>query len=260
MFLRRKSVTSNASRQLWSFTSKWYERAGHRPLLVRKKSHAGRSSLTGRTIVWTKKSILQRIKLPKVNYNFRSKDIGFVSTFKLVPFSNKLLVLVVFSSGAHTYFPATDLTKIFSFLTFRRSRIRSLKRSRISHYSLLHFVGSFRKVSNIELKPGIGVQYVRSAGCFAKVTKFDKINHTALVKLPSGVRKFFSMYSIATVGSCALKLKRKLLNTKSGFWRSYGVKSKVRGVARNPVDHPHGGRTKSIKYPRTPWGKTTKFK
>ena len=49
-------------------------------------------------------------------------------------------------------------------------------------------------------------------------------------------------------------------NGKAGYWRSFGIKSLVRGVAMNPVDHPHGGRTKSIKYPQTPWGKTTKFK
>jgi large subunit ribosomal protein L2 len=57
-----------------------------------------------------------------------------------------------------------------------------------------------------------------------------------------------------------LKNKRLVTNTKSGYWRSFGLKPHVRGVARNPVDHPHGGRAKSIKYPRTPWGKTTKFK
>jgi large subunit ribosomal protein L2 len=49
-------------------------------------------------------------------------------------------------------------------------------------------------------------------------------------------------------------------NGKAGYWRSFGSKSLVRGVAMNPVDHPNGGRTKSIKYPRTPWGKTTKYK
>jgi large subunit ribosomal protein L2 len=51
-----------------------------------------------------------------------------------------------------------------------------------------------------------------------------------------------------------------LTNTRSGYWRNFGLKPHVRGVARNPVDHPHGGRAKSIKYPRTPWGKTTKYK
>lgn len=110
----------------------------------------------------------------------------------------------------------------------------------------------FRKVSNLELRPGAGVQYARSAGSSAKIIKLDKSKHVALVKLPSGVRKFFSVYGLTALGPAALKLKRKLANTKSGFWRSFGLKPKVRGVARNPVDHPHGGRTKAIKYPRTP--------
>lgn len=117
-----------------------------------------------------------------------------------------------------------------------------------------------KKVSNLELLPGKGMQYARSEGSFALITRVNAANHTAMVKLPSGVRKIFSVYSILLLGPSALKLKRKLSNTRSGFWRSYGVKSQVRGVAMNPVDHPHGGRTKSIKYPRTPWGKTTKFK
>lgn len=111
---------------------------------------------------------------------------------------------------------------------------------------------TFRKLSNIELTPGKGVQYARSAGTAAIITRFDKSNHTALVKLPSGVRKFFSIYSLASASPNALKLKRKSMDTKSGNYRSFGLKPRVRGVARNPVDHPHGGRTKAIRYPRTP--------
>jgi large subunit ribosomal protein L2 len=57
-----------------------------------------------------------------------------------------------------------------------------------------------------------------------------------------------------------LKENKNFSNGKAGYWRLFGVKPLVRGVAMNPVDHPHGGRTKSIRYPRTPWGKTTKFK
>jgi ribosomal protein L2 len=162
---------------------------------------------------------LRRIKLPVINYNFRHIEPGFVSTFKLTPFSNKLLVLVVFFSGSYTYFPATDSVKIFSLLALRGSRIKSKTRAtkQTTHYSFLRLLPAFKKISNLELKPGSGVQYVRSSGCAAKVIKFDKITHVALVRLPSGVRKFFSMHSLAIFGPCALKLKRKLLNTKSGF-------------------------------------------
>ena len=78
--------------------------------------------------------------------------------------------------------------------------------------------------------------------------------------MPSGVRKSFSLYSLTSLGAVSLKIKKLVVNTKAGFWKRYGKKSQVRGVAMNPVDHPHGGRTKAIKYPRTPWGKTTKKK
>ncbi len=62
------------------------------------------------------------------------------------------------------------------------------------------------------------------------------------------------------LGRISLFEHSNCLNGKAGYWRSFGVKSLVRGVAMNPVDHPNGGRTKAIKYPRTPWGKTTKYK
>ena len=46
---------------------------------------------------------------------------------------------------------------------------------------------------------------------------------------------------------------------KAGVNRRLGRSPRVRGVATNPNDHPHGGRTKAVKYPRTPWGRTTRF-
>lgn len=260
MFLQKKHVTSNASRNLVSWTSKWYDRSLPTALSFRKKSLSGRSSLTGRIVVRTKSSLLRRVKLYKINYNHRLANAGVVTTFKLVPFSNKLLLLVLFSSGEYSLFPSITGSTIFSLLTFRHQK-RSLSSTRkTAYHSFVYRMRTFRKISNLEIYPGKGIQYVRSAGCSAKITKRDLNRHTALVMLPSGVRKFFSFYSTLLLGPCSLKLKRKLANTKSGYWRSYGVKPIVRGVARNPVDHPHGGRTKSIKYPRTPWGKTTKFK
>ena len=258
-----KRITSNASRNVKIFTSRWFERKAPTKLLYRKKSYSGRSTLTGRIIVRTKGSLLTRLKNPKINYNFRSIEPGFISTFKLTPFSNKLLTLVVLPSGGSTYLPSTDVTKVFSLCSFKKRGTRFNKaRFKLQPFlvTFLYAVKTFQKISNLEVIPGCGMQYVRSAGCFARITKFDFSSHSALVKLPSGVRKFFSIYGISVLGTSALTLKRKLANTKSGYWRTHGSKPIVRGVARNPVDHPHGGRTKSIKYPRTPWGHTTKYK
>lgn len=260
MSLKRLFVTSNASRNIKIWKLKWYNRRTPSALSFRKRSHAGRASSTGRVIVYTKSAFLKRVKLDNINYNFRRLGPGFVSTLKLVPFSVKLLTLVVFSSGQLSYFPALETTKLFSFTNFKSGKLGLPDWNGISNHSFIYIADTFKKVSNLEVRPGAGIQYVRSAGSYAKIIKRDYSQHTALVRLPSGVKKFFSFYSTLFLGPCALKLKRKMGCTKSGFWRQFGLKPKVRGVARNPVDHPHGGRTKSIKYPRTPWGKTTKFK
>ena len=121
---------------------------------------------------------------------------GFVTTFKLVPLSNKLLALVTLPSGQLAYLPASDSTRVFSILTFRTCKKSLFSNAKAGHYGIIYMATAFKKISNLEVRPGDGIQYVRSAGCFAKIVKFDYSNHAALVKLPSGVRKFFSFYSI----------------------------------------------------------------
>lgn len=85
-------------------------------------------------------------------------------------------------------------------------------------------------------------------------------NHTTTIALPSGRIRRFSLYAVAAVGPVAFSEKKRLRDTRAGTNRKFGKKVLTRGVAKNPIDHPHGGRTKAIRYPRTPWGKTTKFK
>ena len=259
MFLKKLRIVSNASRNIKKLTSLWLERRNFKQLTWRKYSNSGRND-SGRVVVWTKSSLKLKLIRPLINYSMRSKIMSVITTFKLIPFQNKLVSLSFLASGGVTYLPATDLFKIFGFIYFS-PKLTSLN-SYLTEPSLflLFSIKRLSKVSLLELFPGAGIQYARSSGTFARLIKLDFITHTALLQLPSGVRKTFSIYSLASLGQVALKSKRLLTNTKSGYWRSFGIKPIVRGVARNPVDHPHGGRAKSIKYPRTPWGKTTKFK
>jgi large subunit ribosomal protein L2 len=74
------------------------------------------------------------------------------------------------------------------------------------------------------------------------------------------VRKVFSFFSLGSPGVTPFSDNKYWKSNKAGYFFKNGKKPRVRGVARNPVDHPHGGRTKTLAYPRTPWGKTTKFK
>lgn len=108
------------------------------------------------------------------------------------------------------------------------------------------------RVSLLATNPDGFAQYVRSAGTAARLMYFDWSNHTASIRLPSGVIRDFSIYTTVVVGGVALVNKRLLKNNKAGASVTRGLKPLTRGVAKNPVDHPHGGRTKAIRYPRTP--------
>ena len=259
MFLRKVAYTSPASRKVYKITSLWLNTSLYKNLSWRKRSYSGRG-LTGKTVVWTKSSLKRRIRLPKINFSPRFKNLFLVTSFYLTPFSNRLTSLCFLSSGGLTYLLSTTKFELFSFGKSYSNFNEGTFRVSLNLFSPIVYIPLLTRLSLLELYPGLGIQYVRSPGTFARFIKINWNDHTALVSLPSGVHKSFSIYALAFLNPVSLKIKKSLSNTKSGFWRSFGVKPKVRGVAMNPVDHPHGGRTKAIKNPRTPWGKSTKLK
>nr|YP_009047560.1 ribosomal protein L2 [Atrichum angustatum]AGN74351.1 ribosomal protein L2 [Atrichum angustatum]AHI16058.1 ribosomal protein L2 [Atrichum angustatum] len=116
-------------------------------------------------------------------------------------------------------------------------------------------------VHNIEWNPGQGAKFIRAAGTFAQIIKKFENTSQCIVRLPSGVDKLIDSRCRATVGivSNLHHSKRKL--DKAGQSRWLGRRPIVRGVAMNPVDHPHGGgegRTKGGRPSVSPWGKPTK--
>ena len=117
-------------------------------------------------------------------------------------------------------------------------------------------VGSL--VHNIEARPGSGGKFMRAAGCAGIVSLKDLKQGTAVIKLRSGVDYEVSLACMATIGtvSCIDHGFRNL--KKAGRNRWFGRKPVVRGVARNPVDHPNGGRTCGGKVFKTPWGQIAK--
>jgi len=110
-------------------------------------------------------------------------------------------------------------------------------------------------VHNIELKPGKGAQMVRSAGAYARIMATEKGMVT--LKLPSGELRMVSEECIATIGTVGNKSHENIVIGKAGRSRWLGRRPKVRGVAMNPVDHPHGGgegKSSGGRHPVSPWG------
>ena len=111
----------------------------------------------------------------------------------------------------------------------------------------------------IEMKPGKGAQIARSAGTVAQIVAIE--GDYATVKLRSGeMRKIFSACK-ATIGEVGNSEHNLQSFGKAGAKRWLGVRPTVRGVAMNPVDHPHGGgegKTSGGRHPVSPWGTPTK--
>lgn len=115
------------------------------------------------------------------------------------------------------------------------------------------------QVHNIELKPGKGGQMARSAGSFAQLVA--KEGGVAQLRLPSGEIRLVSTDCMATVGQVGNVEHENVSIGKAGRTRWMGKRPTVRGVAMNPVDHPHGGgegKTSGGRNPVTPWGQPTR--
>ena len=114
-------------------------------------------------------------------------------------------------------------------------------------------------VHNVELNPGAGGQFSRSAGCYAQLMARE--GGEALLRLPSGEVRKVKEGCRATIGQIGNVERDQVKLGKAGRSRHLGRRPKVRGVVMNPVDHPHGGgegRTSGGRHPCTPWGKPTK--
>ena len=121
----------------------------------------------------------------------------------------------------------------------------------------LRFIPPGTQVHNLELAPGKGAQVVRAAGGAAQL--LSKEGDLALVKLPSSEIRRFDVDCMATVGQIGNLDHGKVVYGKAGRTRWHGKRPTVRGVAMNPVDHPHGGGEGRVKgnHPQTPWGFST---
>jgi len=114
-------------------------------------------------------------------------------------------------------------------------------------------------VHNVEMTAGKGGQLARAAGTYVQLVGKDA--GMAILRLGSGEQRLVRSECLATVGSVSNPDNQNVQIGKAGRTRWRGKRSHVRGVAMNPIDHPHGGgegRTSGGRHPVTPWGKGTK--
>ena len=116
-------------------------------------------------------------------------------------------------------------------------------------------------ISALELKKNKGAQLLRSAGVFGKLQRKDFDLNLGVIKMPSGKMISVSLDCIAMIGIISNNKHNMKNIAKAGRNRWLNKRPTVRGVAMNPVDHPHGGgegKTSGGRHPVTPWGRLTK--
>jgi large subunit ribosomal protein L2 len=116
-------------------------------------------------------------------------------------------------------------------------------------------------IHNVEMKRGKGGQIARSAGTYAQLIGKDQ--GYAQLRLSSGELRLVRAECMATIGAVSNPDQQNVKIGKAGRTRWMGWRPTVRGVAMNPIDHPHGGgegKTSGGRHPVTPWGQPTKGK
>jgi len=191
------------------------------------------------------------------NVDFKRGKMGVPSTVVRIeydPNRTAHIALIQFTDGEKRYILAPQgLRPGDSVQSGPEAEIRignALPLGRIPVGTLLH---------NIEMKPGKGGQMARSAGVGAQL--MGKEGLRAILKLPSGEFRRVDIRCMASIGVIGNVDYSNRKIGKAGCSRWLGIRPTVRGVAMNPVDHPHGGgegRTSGGRHPVSPWGVPTK--
>lgn len=179
-----------------------------------------------------------------------------VTSIEYDPNRSARVALLCYKDGEKRYIVAPSLLKVGDVVVAGEKaplrRGNSLPLRRIPEGSPIH---------NIELVKGKGGQLVRSAGGSAQL--LSKEGGYAQVKLPSGEIRLIHLECRATFGGVGNVEHENTQIGKAGRSRQLGRRPRVRGVAKNPVDHPHGGgegRSGPGRHPVTPWGQLTRGK
>jgi ribosomal protein L2 len=208
--LQKCGVTSGGSRLSFKFKRFLPINLKVNQLLLRIKKYAGRCN-SGRITVFTKHRTRSTLLTYALNYKFRFRKISFIASITILPFSHKLVSLIFSSTGSISYIPTTYTQSLFKNTRMYKLTTNIMKlKNKLDVNSKYRFITQTifllkqlprnQKISLLELLPGEGIKYIRSPGTSGHLIKVNQKLNSALVKMPSGVRKVFSIFSLGSLG------------------------------------------------------------
>ncbi|MBE8182751.1 MAG: 50S ribosomal protein L2 [Candidatus Portiera sp.] len=228
--------------------------APYKPLLSPKPKHSGRNNLGRITVRHQGGGAKQKYRI--IDFK-RDKDnvVGIVERLEYDPNRSSHIALIKYSDGERRYIIAPESINVGEEIISGLTNIEI----KTGNVTILRQMPLGTVIHCIELKPKKGAQMVRSAGASSQL--IAKEGDYASIRLRSGEVRRVHLECRATIGAVG-NFEHSLRSLgKAGASRHRGIRPTVRGVAMNPVDHPHGGgegKTSGGRHPVTPWGVKTK--
>jgi large subunit ribosomal protein L2 len=225
----------------------------HKALTEGKKRISGRNN-KGRITLRRRGGGAKKL-YRKIDYRRDKRGIeAKVETIEYDPNRSARIALLCYRDGERRYILAPDKLKVGDVVSAgEKAKVavgNAMPIGRLPMGTVVH---------NVELTPGKGGQMARSAGSFIQF--MGKEGKNCFIKLPSGETRIINENCYVTIGQVGNQDHLNISLGKAGRSRWTGRRPKVRGVAMNPHDHPHGGgegRSSGGRHPVSPWGKPTK--
>jgi large subunit ribosomal protein L2 len=222
-------------------------------LVIGMHKHGGRNAYGRITMRHQGGGAARKYRL--VDFKRLERDItGKIIAVEYDPNRNVRLALVVYPNGVKQYVLMPDGLAVGGMIVAGKE-----VEAKVGNALPIRSIPVGFTIHNVEITPGSGGKFARSAG--TSVQLVAKGAEYATLKMPSGEVRMVHLDCWATVGVLGNADYKNIVIGKAGRTRWQGVRPTVRGMAMNPIDHPHGGgegRSKSGSHPMTPWGKGCK--
>jgi len=250
---RKVKPTNNARRQMsYTDNSALTSKKPVKGLVFGIKRGSGRNS-AGQLVVARRGSGVKRL-YRMVDFSrteFLGKEAKVIA-LEYDPNRSANIALIQYEDGTKSYIVAPDKIKVNSTIVCDEKTL-----VKVGNRMKLKNIPVSTQIHNIELTQGKAGQICRSAGNFATLLGVD--GKYALLRMPSGETRKVISENYATIGVVSNGDHGNIKLGKAGRVRLMGKRPSVRGKAKNPCDHPHGGgeggTSIGMPYPKTPWGK-----
>jgi len=256
MALRKYNPTSPGQRGLVTVDrSDLYKGKPVKKLTEGLTKSGGRNN-SGHTTSWHKGGGHKR-RYRMVDFKRTKRDVtAVIERLEYDPNRTAFIALITYEDGEQSYILAPQRVAVGDKVV--SSAKADIKPGNAMPLSAIP-VGTI--IHNVEMKPGKGGQIARSAGTYVQLIGRDQ--SYSILRLTSSEVRMVRSECMATIGAVSNSDQQNIKIGKAGRSRWLGRRPHVRGVAMNPIDHPHGGgegKTSGGRHPVTPWGKPTKGK